>query len=77
MCRGVAALILNQGTRCEWSASRSGLLSPGKNPGTHSSRGWVGPRGGGASMCLEMKENPAVRQARRLLPITSALMRTQ
>jgi hypothetical protein len=29
---------------CEWSTSRSGLMLPGKNPGSHLVGVWVGPR---------------------------------
>jgi hypothetical protein len=28
----------------KWSSSRPGRFTPGKAPGTHSVRGWVGPR---------------------------------
>jgi len=29
-----------------WTASRPGRFTPGKDPGTHFIRGWVGPRCG-------------------------------
>jgi len=29
---GIVPLILDLGTRCEWSASRSGRFTPGKKP---------------------------------------------
>jgi len=37
--------ILNFGTRCEWSASQSGLFIPGERaPITYLTGGWVDPR---------------------------------
>jgi hypothetical protein len=49
----------------EWSASRPGRALPrGKNPGTHCTGGWVGPRAGldtearGKILCPRRGPNP-------------------
>jgi hypothetical protein len=44
---GIAPRILDLGTRWKWSASRPGRsISRERDPGTHYTGGWVGPRAG-------------------------------
>ena len=46
--RGIALLFLDHGTRrwCEVSVTPRPLFTTGKDPGTHCTGGWVGPRAG-------------------------------
>jgi hypothetical protein len=44
-CGGKPHSFFDLGTRCEWSASRPGRITPKERaPGTHWIGGWVGPR---------------------------------